>query len=87
MTQHPGPRGLPRGEREVTGTATLARRVLEVYRRADEDLQNAVHDCLQAGMPGSVLLSEEQAASGASESVDGRVRDARPSAQVPQNVR
>jgi len=36
----------------------LARLVAEVYEHADPDLRHAVRDCLQAGMPASVLNSD-----------------------------
>ena len=56
MTQHPGPGDPGGGEIRAAVVAGLARRVAEVYGRADEDLRHAVHDSLLAGLPQSVLV-------------------------------
>ena len=37
---------------------TLARRIAEVYRAADDDLRHAVHDSLLAGSPQCVLADD-----------------------------
>jgi hypothetical protein len=86
MTEHVDPGALPDGQPEPTGVTGLARRVLEVYQGADEDLQHAVHDCLQVGMPGSVLLGDEPGVGRTARAAD-ESGSARPSGQVPQKVR
>jgi hypothetical protein len=62
MRQPRGARAFPSAEPAPATVAGLARRVLEVYQGADDDLRHAVHDSLQAGLPRSVLLAEEQEA-------------------------
>ena len=37
---------------------TLARRIAEVYRNADDDLRHAVHDSLLAGTPKCALADD-----------------------------
>ena len=56
MTQHHGPGESLGGEIRAAAVAGLARRVAEVYERADDDLRHAVHDSLMAGLPRSVLV-------------------------------
>lgn len=87
MTEHVDQGASPRGEPEPAGVPGLARRVLEVYQGADADLQHAVLDCLQVGMPGSVLLGDELAASPTAPAADESGSAVLSSAQVPQNVR
>ena len=58
MTQHAGPGDPLTGLSDGTSVAGLARRVVEVYGRADDDLRHAVHDSLLAGLPQSVLADD-----------------------------
>ena len=77
MTQHAGPGNPLTGEPDGTSVAGLARRVVEVYGRADDDLRHAVHDCLQAGMPWSVLVGEGPSGLEPGALVDGGREDGR----------
>ncbi len=67
MTQHPDPGDSLGGEIRAAAVAGLARRVAEVYERADDDLRHAVHDSLLAGLPQSVLVEATAATPGAPE--------------------